>query len=360
MKKGYQEKEILARGKDIYIGIDVHKDSWHVTIRTEGEELVTVNMQSNYHALRKLLDRFEDCKIKVAYEAGPCGFWLYDHLIADGIDTIVVPPSLIPTESGNRVKTDKRDSRKLARLLEGNMLKRVHVLTEQERAQRELVRTRRQLVEHQCDVARQIKSKLLFYGIRSPFSGRGKWTKSFLAWLKGLIFKEGILKISFDRLIELYEYLTEQIEKISKEVIALSLSEKYLGRVELLRSVPGIGILSAMEILVELQDVGRFSSARHLASYIGLTPSEYSTGQLIRQGGITRCGNKRVRTALVESSWILIGKDPLMQVKYRRLRNAKGSKRAIIAIARNLIIRLRRMLLMNEPYNMGRVAKASV
>lgn len=358
MKREYQEKEILARGKDIYIGIDVHKDSWHVTIRAGGIELVTVSMQSGYHALRKLLQRFEDCKIKVAYEAGPCGFWLYDRLMSEGIETIVVPPSLIPVESGNRVKTDKRDSRKLARLLESNMLKRVHVLTEEERAQRELVRTRRQLIEHQCDVARQIKSKLLFYGIRSPFIG-SRWTKSYLAWLKGLIFEQEILKKSFERLIELYEYLTVQIKEISKEVVGLSWSEKYLKRVELLRSVPGIGILSAMEILVELQEVGRFKSSRHLASYIGLTPSEYSTGQLIRQGGITRCGNKRIRTALVESSWILIGKDPFMQMKYRRLKNAKGGKRAIIAIARKLIIRLRRMLLTNIPYRIGGVAKAA-
>lgn len=360
MKREYQKKEILARGKDVYIGVDVHKDSWHVTIRAEGGELLTVSMQSSYHAFKKLLGRLEDCKIEVAYEAGPCGFWFYDHLRADGIDAIVVPPSLIPTESGNRVKTDKHDSRKLARLLEGNMLKRVHVLTEEERAQRELVRTRRQLVEHQSDVARQIKSKLLFYGIKSPFPGRGKWTKNFLAWLKGLILKEGTLKKSFERLIELYEYLRVQIREISKEVIALSQSEHYVRRVDLLRSVPGIGILSAMEILVELQDVDRFTSARHLASYIGLTPSEYSTGQLIRQGGITRCGNKRVRTALVESSWILIGRDPYMYMKYLRLKNAKGSKRAIVAIARNLIVRLRRMLLTNEPYKMGGVAKAAV
>ncbi len=360
MKKGYQEKEILARGKDIYIGIDVHKDSWHVTVCSEGEKILTVSMLSSYQTLKKLLKRFEDCRIKVAYEAGPCGFWLYDKLMSEGIETIVVPPSLIPIESGNRVKTDKRDSRKLAYLLQSNMLKRIHVLTEEERAQRELVRTRRQLVEHQCSAARQIKSKLLFYGIRSPFPGRSKWTKNYLIWLKGIIFKEETLKKSFERLIELYEYLTVQIKEISKEVVALSRIEKYLSRVELLRSVPGIGILSAMEILVELQDVGRFKSAMQLASYIGLTPSEYSTGQHIRQGGITRCGNKRVRTTLVESSWTLIGKDPFMQMKYRRLKRAKGGKRAIIAVARNLIIRLRKMLLTNEPYRIGCVAKAAV
>jgi transposase len=188
--------------------------------------------------------------------------------------------------------------------------------------------------------------------------GRNKWTKSYLAWLKGLTLKQEGLKKSFERLIEVYEYLGVQIKEISKEVVALSQREPYLRKVDLLRSVPGIGILSAMEIIVELQGVERFQSARHLASYIGLTPSEYSTGQHIRQGGITRCGNKRVRTVLVESSWILIGKDPLMQMKYRTLKNAKGGKRAIVAIARNLIIRIRRMLLNNEPYRIGGVARA--
>jgi transposase len=108
-------------------------------------------------------------ELRVAYEAGPCGFSLHDMLTEDGIEAIVVPPSLIPIESGNRVKTDKRDSRKLARLLESNMLKKVFVLTEEERMHRELIRTRRQLVDHRGSVARQIKSKLLFYGISSPF-----------------------------------------------------------------------------------------------------------------------------------------------------------------------------------------------
>jgi len=104
---------------------------------------------------------------------------------------------------------------------------------------------------------------------------------------------------------------------------------------------------------VELQDVERFKRAEELASYIGLTPSEFSTGQYVRQGRITRCGNKRVRTCLVESSWILITKDPLMRLKYNKLKAMKGAKRAIIAIARKLIIRIRRLLINNEPYVVG-------
>ena len=353
MREELQEKKVLVRGKDVFIGVDVHKESWHVTARVEGEELFHGGIPSQYQALRKLLGHFKDCKIKVAYEAGPCGFWLYDRLTEDGIETIVVAPSLIPIESGNRVKTDKRDSRKLGKLLESHLLKRVYVLSEEDRADRELLRTRRQVLEHRNDVARQIKSKLLFYGIRSPFSGKGRWTKQYLRWVKGLLFDREVLKVSFQSLIDLYEYLSAQLVKMNRKVIELSRSEKYLDNVRLLRSIAGIGILIGMEILVELQEMERFKRAEELASYIGLTPSEFSTGQYVRQGRITRCGNKRVRTCLVESSWILITKDPLMRFKYNRLKAMKGAKRAIIAIARRLIIRIRRILLNNEPYVVG-------
>jgi len=105
---------VLAKGKEVFIGVNVHKESWNVSVRGEGEEVFHGRIPSQYHALRKLLDRFKDCKIKVAYEAGPCGFWLHDKLTREGFEVIVVLPSLIPIESGNKVKTDKRDSRKQA------------------------------------------------------------------------------------------------------------------------------------------------------------------------------------------------------------------------------------------------------
>jgi transposase len=308
MRKGYQKSKELARAREVFIGVDVHKDSWHVTIRQDGEEAFHGRIPSSYQVFKKLLERCEDCTIKVAYEAGPCGFWLYDKL------------------------TDKRDSRKLAHLLERNMLKRVYVLSEADRADRELVRTRRQILEHRSDVLRQIKSKLLFHGIKIPFTYSRTWTEKYVKWLKGLTFESEQLRIAFDYLIELCEYLTAQLIRINKKVIEMAKSEKYSKKVQLLKSVPGIGTLVAIEMLVELQDVERFSSADKLAAYIGLTPSEYSTGQYVRQGRITRCGNKRVRTCAVEACWIFITKDVL------------------IAIARNLMVRIRRILLNNEPY----------
>jgi len=116
--------------------------------------------------------------------------------------------------------------------------------------------------------------------------------------------------------------------------------------------VPGLGIISAMEILTELGEVERFQTSKELSSYLGLTPSEYSTGERIRHGKITRCGNKRVRTALVEASWKAIAKDPALRVKYERIKNRRGAKRAIVAVARVLSGKIRRVLLDKTPYEM--------
>lgn len=350
MMRDYVKEKVLARGRKISIGIDVHKESWQVTAISEGEELFHGRMPGDYSALRKLLNRFVDCQIRIAYEAGCCGFGLYDRLKADGIEALVVPPSLIPVESGNKVKTDRRDSRKLARLLEGNLLKRVHVPTEQERAYRELLRTRRQLVNHRSDVERQIKSKLLFYSIRSPLPLKQQWTGPYLEWLKSHQWEDTYLKVCFDILVRLCEDLTSKVKELNQRIKELAATETYKERLGLLKTVPGIGTLTAMEILTELQEMSRFGSAQQLASYLGLTPSEYSSGDRVRQGRITRCGNKRVRSCLVESSWFLISKDPKMREKYLRIKYRRGAKRAIIAIARNLSGRIRHMLLNHEPY----------
>ena len=199
----------------------------------------------------------------------------------------------------------------------------------------------------------RLRVSFCFMGFVLPLLEGTGWHRNYIQWLKGMELPREGLRVCFESLIELYEYLSDQLLKINQKVKELSQSLKYRQRLKLLCSVPGIGTLIGMEILVELQDVERFKRPEELASYIGLTPSEYSTGQYVRQGRITRCGNKRVRTCLVESSWILITKDPLMRLKYNKLKAMKGAKRAIIAIARKLIIRIRRLLINNEPYVVG-------
>jgi transposase len=147
---------------------------------------------------------------------------------------------------------------------------------------------------------------------------------------------------SFQRLLEQYEFLSEQIVKQTKLLRELSQTPFYRERVEILRSIPGIGLIAAMELLVELQDVSRFRRAEQLAAYVGLTPSQYST----------RAGKSGLRGTLVEASWMLISKDKAMRQRYDQIKTRSGAKRAIVAIARMLLLRMRRILLDGRPYVM--------
>jgi len=349
MKKRLNADNVNVNGKTVNVGIDVHKQSWHVTALIEGDVVVTVTIQPFYSVLQRLLAQFKGARIRIAYEAGPGGFNLYDDLTADGIECIVVPPSLLPVESGNRVKTDKRDSRKLAEYLGSPRLKKVYVLSKQERAHRQFLRTRRQLSNHRTDVMRQIKSLLLFHGIPLPEVDAGFWTRPFLSSLRAVGTDEYVSR-SLNRLIDLYEYLTQQVKQMTKEVRRLARTEKYEKRIKLLQTIPGVGLLSAMEILAELQDVNRFFTADQIAAFLGLTPSQYSSGQHVRMGKITHAGNHRLRTRMVECSWIAIRKDPGLNKTYQAIKKRRGGKRAIVAVSRKLIVRIRRILLDGVTY----------
>ena len=352
MRKRLNADTMNVNGKTVTVGIDVHKVSWHVTALVEGVVIESATIKPCYRVLKKLLARFAGGTIRIAYEAGPTGFNLYDEFVADGMDCIVVPPSLIPVESGNRVKTDKRDSRKLAQYLESHGLKNVYVLSKEERAHRQFVRTRRQLSNHRTDVMRQIKSLLLFHGLPSPGGDRGFWTCPVLRALRSSTPDEYVSR-SLNALIDLYEYLTQQVKHLTREVCRLARRERYARRVELLTSIPGVGVLSAMEILTELQDVSRFATADQLAAFLGLTPSQYSSGQHVRMGKITHAGNHRLRTRMVECSWIAIKKDPFLQRTYEGIKKRRGAKRAIVAVSRKLIIRIRRILLDGVTYRLA-------
>lgn len=342
----------LPKGTDIFTGVDLHKSRWHVTIRTKEVELRSISIPGNWETLRRILDRYEGQKIFVVYEAGYFGFWLYDKLLSYGADCIVTPPSLVPGEYGNKVKTDRRDSRKLAHLLAKGMLKRIWVPSEQERGHRQVIRRRRQLIGDRVRVQNRIKSELQFCGINVGQT-RGKWSKAYLGSLRLIKFKDRWMQRSFERLLEEYEFLNDQVAKQSKLLKELSETALYQNRVKILRSVPGIGLIAAMEILLELQDVSRFRRAKDLAAYVGLTPSQYSSAEKVRMGRITGIGKNNLRGTLIESAWFLIRKDAAMREKYERIKMRSGAKRAIVAVARTLLLRTRRMLLEDQPYALG-------
>jgi len=161
---------------------------------------------------------------------------------------------------------------------------------------------------------------------------------------------------SFNPLLELYHFLDKQIDKQTTLLRRLSETKLYRDRVHMLQTIPGIGVIAAMELLLELQDVSRFRRADQIAAYVGLTPSQYTSADKVRMGRITCMGKNTLRAMLVQASWILIRKDGVMREKYERLKVRSGGKRAIVAIARTLLIRMRRLLLDQSPYVIGVVA----
>ncbi len=339
----------------LFIGIDLHRVTWHVTIRDQNDEMFSGGIPGNWDSLKKLLDRYRNHQLNVVYEAGYFGFWLHDRLVAYGAECIVTPPSLIPQEYGNHVKTDRRDSRKLAYFLAKGLLKRVWVPTEEERYHRQVVRRRHQLVGDRVRVQNRIKAELRFYGIDLP-DVVGKWTRGYVENLRRLRFNNRWMQESFQRLIEEYDFISAEVLKQTKVLRELAEVDMYRDRVKILRSVPGIGLIAAMEYLLELQDVERFRRSKQLAAYVGLTPSQYSSADKVRMGRITCIGKNTLRGTLVEVAWRVIGKDPAMRQKYDALKARCGSKRAIVAIARIMLLRTRRMLIDRKPYVLGLAA----
>jgi len=235
------------------------------------------------------------------------------------------------------------------------MLKRVWVPSEEERYHRQVVRRRRQLVRDRVRTQSRIKAELRFYGIHLA-EPRGRWTQMYFESLRSISFGNRWMQESFNRLLEQYEFLSAQIDKQTQLLRELSETARYRERVEILQNIPGIGVISAMELLLELQDVSRFRRAEQLAAYVGLTPSQYSSADKVRMGRITGIGKNTLRAILVEASWKLITKDQVMREKYERIKIRSGGKRAIVAIARTLLLRMRRMLLAKQAYALQRAA----
>lgn len=346
--KRYTKK--IHEGMEIFVGIDMHKTSWHVTIMSDPGEIWHGNIPGEWEALRGVLDYYRGCRIQAVYEAGCFGYWLYDRIVEYGATCIVTPPSLVPMEYGNKVKTDRRDSKKLAYLLQKDLLKDVYVPTEEERSYRQVFRQRRQLIEDRVKIQHRIKSTLLFFGIEIP-EQTGPFSRGYMDRLRKIRFSNRIQDRSFRILLDEYDYFSDRIERQTELIREIAALDKYRDRMALLTSIPGIGMLTAIEILVELQDVARFRNPEQLAAYLGLTPSQYSTGEKIHMGHITKVGKPHLRATLIEASWRLIRRDAKARAFYEQLRARAGSKRAIVAVARRLIIQIRKMLLSNSPYS---------
>lgn len=334
------------KGKDIFVGIDTHKNSWNITVMM-GVYTKTFNAPPSAEALRNYLEKnFPGGNYHSAYEAGFAGFWPHYQLLGYGINSIVVNAADIPTTVKEKIqKTDARDSRKIAKSLQNADLTAIYVPSKSCLNDRSLNRYRGTVSKDLSRIKNRIKSFLNLNGIDIPSDiSENRWPKRLIVWLRELDLDPS-LRLTLNGHLEDYERLKIKKATITKQVKLLSKTPRYREDVELLLSIPGIGLVTAMTFLTELEDINRFKSFDQFCSFIGLVPSTRSSGEKDKIGEITPRAQAILRPAIVEAAWTAIRRDPALANKYAELcyRGLKSTK-AIIRIARKLLRRIRSIL----------------
>jgi len=351
-----QRKELNFEGQNIYVGIDVHLRSWTVSIFTETIQHKRITQPPRPEVLVNYLHaNFPGANYYSAYEAGFCGFWVHYRLMSMGINNIVVNPADVPTSQKEQIyKDDPVDSRKIARSLRAGVLDCIHVPSLENLQERSLIRTRNMLVRDLVRIKLRLKSFLYFYGIDypEPFTNPAKhWSNGFMKWLKedvALEYEAG--KMSLDILIHEAEEKRKQLLEVTGKIRKLCKSERYKDQLGLLLSVPGIGFISAITLLTEIENIDRFKNTDHLAGFIGLIPMCHSSGEKENRGEISFRGKKPLKAILIESSWIAARKDPALSLSYNTYVKRMEANKAIVRIARKLLNRIYFVLKSQKQY----------
>lgn len=326
-------------GKKIYIGVDVHKKSYVIAAYCENDIVKSWTTSADPANFAEQLKKFfPGAEIFSAYEAGFSGFILHRTLIAAGIKNIVIHAASLEIESNNRVKTDKRDAKKIAEQLAAGRLRGIYVPSEKEETQRSLSRGRELVVKRRKAIANQLKMKLYYLGI--TFKDARKVSEAFLVWVEGLTLALEH-RFAVDELIDAWRQETKRIKRFNKILREQATTDS---KEKIYRSAPGVGAVSARVLSNELGDMTRFDNERQLFSASGLTPGEHSSGERVRRGHISRQGSTRIRGLLVEIAWRAIAHDRSLKEFYSRIASTRDSNRAIVAVARKILGRLRHCL----------------
>lgn len=294
--------------RKLYIGIDAHKNLNVVGLAFKGEEKpvlygkVSADLNRFLDALRKIKKQhgLEKDEIQLCYEAGPTGFVLARRLIKLGYDCIVVAPSKIPSKSGDRVKTDRRDALKLARLLRAGELEGIHIPLVEDEVIRDVCRGRTDAVNTLARTKKQLTSFLLRNGYR--YTGKAHWTEGHMRYLRELVLAEPAQKMILEEYLQRIHFAKQQVERIEEQMQQLLATWQRRPLVEALMGMRGFQLVAAMVVVSEIGHFGRFKHPKQLMAYLGLTPSEDSSGGRRKQGSITKCGNSHARWMLVESA----------------------------------------------------------
>jgi transposase len=344
-KKSAKSKGVRATASDrVVVGLDVHKKQIHAAVRVNGQEVGTHVLPACAAAVEKFLAPYRAGLKHVVYEAGPTGYGLARHLRSAGMSVDVIAPSKTPQAPGDGSKSDRLDCRDLARLDEAHLLHPVAVPTEEEEADRQLIRMRDQAADLRRKARQRIKSFLLMHALPEPH-GLEHWSQQAVAGLGTLEIKNSRLRFCLDLLLEELANAEETIAKIEHEMKAMAQEARHAPAVKALTAHAGVGRTTALAFETEMYQPRRFSNERQVSAMLGLAPRVRQSGDRRHEGPLIKAGRGRLRALLVEAAWVWIRHDPEARKVYRRLvRNTGSVQKAIVGMARRLGLDLWRRL----------------
>jgi len=353
-----QTIEYRVKGQPVFIGLEDSKRTWKLCVRSGNSIVHELSIPASFDNLIDYIRHsYPECIVKLMYEAGFHGFTLHDELVTEGVICEVLPPHLLIEAKNNLVKTDKRDARRLALTLQTHDYQHSCFVPDKERREdRQISRTAVQIHRKIVALKNQIRRELEFHGLDKHFRSGVWYEKDYreLPVKLGMLPLSHSLSISFAAIIETLVFLLEKRKVLLKELLEIGKKEEYCRLMTIYTSVPGIGKLTAIRLILEWGDICRFTNDKQFSSFTGMTPREYSTGDTIRKGRITGQGNSLVRSWLIESAWTAMRKDPILNQKYREIyERTRSSKIAIVAIARKMAIRIRSCIVSDQLYQIG-------
>ncbi len=349
-------KTVPPQDYDVFAGLDVDKRSLSVTFANHQGVIRSLRMPYSVEQLvNHVRKHFPGQRVAFAYEAGPTGYSLYDGLVAHAYPCVIATPSMIPKAPGQRVKTNRLDSRGLAENLRGGQLQSIHVPAPVYRELRHLTQLRDTFVGEVVAMKLRLKSLLLFEGIPFPPAPPGsQWSSLVKATLRTLPCA-GTVRFKLDQLLDSVGVGEQQVRKTTREIRRFCRHDPELAQcIRYLLTVPGIGWIVASQLLARIGDWREMTNVRQLASFLGVVPTERSTGEAIARGSITHTGDGRLRSKLIQAAWSAIRQDGELREFYRAVSRRhprdRAARVAIVAVARKLTTRIAAVLMQQRPY----------
>jgi transposase len=345
-----------ARDYDVFAGLDVDKKSISVTFTDHQGLLKSMRMPySVEHLLNHVRKHYGEKKVAFAYEAGPTGYGLYDGLKAQEYPCLIASPSMIPKAPGQRVKTNRLDSRGLSENLRGGQLKSIHVPTTLYRELRHLTQLRDVVVSEMVAMKQRIKSLLLMEGLEFPRAPAGsQWSFGVKDKLRKLPCSS-VVRFKLDQLLDNLEFNEKQVLKSTREIRRFCQDDPELSQcIGYLKTLPGIGWIVASQLMARIGDWRQIENIRQLPAFLGLVPTENSTGERTERGSITHSGDPRLRSKLIQASWSAIRQDDELREFFRTVARKHprhlGPRIAIVAVAHKLSVWASVLLMKQKPF----------